>query len=58
MLEANELPTIATYTPIRLASGNAAFKYTYTDDTTRTVDTGTTMVDTNNWTVDVTVPVG
>ena len=58
LLEANELPTIATYTPIRLASGNAAFKYTYTDDTTRTVDTGTTRVDTNNWTVDVTVPVG
>ena len=58
LLEANGLPTIATYTPIRLASGNAAFKYTYTDKTTRTVDTNTTRVDTDNWTVDVTVPVG
>ena len=58
LLEANELPTIATYTPTILESGHAAFKYTYTDGTTRTVDTGTTSVDTNNWTVDVTVPVG
>ena len=58
LLEANGLATITTYTPIRLASGNAAFKYTYTDDTTRIVDTGTTRVDSDNWTVDETVEVG